>query len=525
VPFKTENTFLSMVNSRDESDFHSMYERAVSNLECLRGETTDYPMFINGKTVKPKHYFDDLSPVDTDIVVGRFPKGTKADVDSAVDAAQKAAPKWRRMDLDSRLAIFKKAADIMSSEKFELGAALTMDAGKNRYEAVSEVDEAVDFVRYYTDTMGEYNGFAEDMKPAYEDEFPISVMLPWGVFAVVAPFNFPIAITTGMTAAALITGNTVVLKPSSAAPMMPYLLYDVLWRAGLPPGVLNVVAGPGAEVGDLLVRHDNINGIAFTGSKQVGYELISVNPKRYPIPVITEMGGKNPCVVSDKADLSKALAGVVGSAFTYCGQKCSALSRLYVHEKVYKEFMSMLSDSVQSLRVGDPRENATDLGPLIHNEARQKFDGYVEMARKDGGKVAGGKHAEEGDLARGFYVEPTIVENLPEDHKLVQQELFVPILCVQKFKKFEEAVRMANEVDYGLTAGVYSRDHGELDHFFDNVEAGVVYANRSRGATTGSMVGAQPFGGWKQSGNTGKNSGSPWYLTQYMRMQSRTLGK
>jgi 1-pyrroline-5-carboxylate dehydrogenase len=525
MPFKSENTFLTMVNARDEGHFHQRYERAVSNLDCLKGETTDYPLFINGRTATPKQYFDDLSPVDTDIIVGRFPKGTQADVDDAVKAAHNAAPKWRRMDLDSRLAIFKKAAEIMNSEKFELAAALTMDAGKNRYEAVADVDEAVDFVRYYTDTMGEYNGFAEDMRPAYDDEFPISVMAPWGVFAVVAPFNFPIAITTGMTAAALITGNTVVLKPSSAAPLLPYLLYDVFWRAGLPPGVLNVVSGSGEDVGNALVRHDGIDGIAFTGSKQVGYELMSLNPKRYPIPVITEMGGKNPCIVSDKADLGKAVLGVIGSAFTYCGQKCSALSRLYVQEKVYKDFMKMLLNDVHSLKVGDPRENDTMLGPLISNGARQKFDEYAETAQRDGGKVTGGRHVEDGDLARGFYVEPTVVENLPVDHTLFRQELFVPILCVQKYRKFEEAVRMANAADYGLTAGIYSRDHEELDHFFENIEAGVVYANRSRGATTGSMVGAQPFGGWKQSGNTGKNSGSPWYLTQYMRMQSRTLGK
>ncbi len=525
MPFKTENTFLTMVNARDESHFHARYERAVSNLECLKGETTDYPMFINGKPIKSKQYFEDASPVDTDIIVGRFPKGTGTDVNAAVDAAHMAAPKWRRMDLDSRLAIFKKAAEIMNSEKFELSAALTMDAGKNRYEAMGEVDEAVDFVRYYTDAMAEYNGFVEDQKPAYDDEYPISVMLPWGVFAVVAPFNFPLAITSGMTTAALITGNAVVLKPSSAAPMMPYLLYDLLRRAGLPPGVLNVVSGSGAEVGEALVRHDKINGIAFTGSKQVGYELISLNPKRYPIPVITEMGGKNPCIVSDKADLGKAIPGVMGSAFTYCGQKCSALSRLYVHEKVYKEFMKMLVNTVQSLKVADPRENDTVLGPLIHGEARQKYDEYIEIAQRDGGKVTGGKHVEDGDLKRGYYVEPTLVENLPVDHKLFRQELFVPILCVQKYKKFEEAVRMANDADYGLTAGVYTRNHEELDHFFENIEAGVVYSNRQRGATTGSMVGAQPFGGWKQSGNTGKNSGSPWYLTQYMRMQSRTLGK
>jgi 1-pyrroline-5-carboxylate dehydrogenase len=525
MPFKSESTFLTMVGARDESHFHVRYERAVSNLDCMKGETTDYPLFINGKTAKPKQYFADSSPIDTDIVVGRFPKGSKADVDTAVAAAQKAAPKWRRMDLDSRLAIFKKAAEIMNSEKFELAAALTMDAGKNRYEAVAEVDEAVDFVRYYTDTMGEYNGFTEDMKPAYDDEFPISVMLPWGVFAVVCPFNFPISITANLTTAALITGNTVVMKPSSAAPMMPYLLYDVLWRAGLPPGVLNVVTGSGGDVGENLVNHSGINGIAFTGSQKVGYDLISKNPKRYPIPVITEMGGKNAAIVSDKAELGKAIAGTIGSAYTYCGQKCSALSRLYVHEKVYKEFMSMLVNTVQSLKVADPRENDTVMGPVISGEARQNYDEYVEIAQRDGAKVTGGKHMEDGDLSRGYYVEPTIVEGLPEDHMLVKHELFVPILCVQKYRKFEDAVRMANDTDYGLTAGIYSRDHEELDHFFDYIEAGVVYANRRRGATTGAMVGAQPFGGWKMSGNTGKGSGSPWYLTQFMRMQSRTLSK
>jgi 1-pyrroline-5-carboxylate dehydrogenase len=383
------------------------------------------------------------------------------------------------------------------------------------------VDEAIDFISFYADQMEKLNGFQEEKPPAYADERPVSVMRPYGVWAVVCPFNFPIAISAGMLTGAIITGNTAVLKPSTPAPLAVHMLYEVYERAGVPPGVINILSGSGSVAGEALVSSDKIEGIAFTGSKEVGYRLLSSSLRRHPIPVITELGGKNPAIVTEKADLAKAVAGVASSAFGFSGQKCSACSRVYVHDLVYDDFMVALMKFTSRLKVGDPREKDTYVGPVIHQKAEDDYISHVAMARKDGIVHVGGEKVQ-GKLARGHYVQPTIVGSLPEAHFLIKNELFLPILCVQNFTDIKDAVRRANDVDYGLTSGIYSRDPDEVEYFFENIEAGVSYSNRARGATTGAMVGAQPFGGWKASGSTGLGSGTAMYLTQYMRQQSRT---
>ncbi|MFA5311973.1 MAG: aldehyde dehydrogenase family protein, partial [Methanomassiliicoccales archaeon] len=428
----------------------------------------------------------------------------------------------RGMDLRARLEIFTTAADLMDEMRFQLAAALTYDNGKERYEAVAEVDEGIDFVRFYVESMREHGGFDEETLKAYEDERSRSVMRPYGVWAVVCPFNFPFAISCGMMTAAMITGNTVVVKPASPAPLPPFLIFDIYERAGLPAGVMNVVTGSGAEVGGRLVTHPDVSGVVFTGSKEVGYGIIRSSLKKYPMPVIAEMGGKNAALVMASADIDKAVKGIVQSAFTYSGQKCSACSRVYVHESVHDRFAESLAAKVSSLKFGDPRKAGSYAGPVIHPKAVQDYEKYVEMARKDGHIAAGGKVLEVPGL-KGNYVAPTVVTGLPDDHFLVKNELFLPILCVQRCGSVEDAVRRSNDVEFGLTSGIYSNERSEVEHYLDNIEAGVCYVNRARGSTTGAMVGSQPFCGWKASGSTGKGTGTAYYLTQFMRQQAQTF--
>jgi 1-pyrroline-5-carboxylate dehydrogenase len=328
-----------------------------------------------------------------------------------------------------------------------------------------------------------------------------------------------------MATGAMITGNTVVAKPASPAPLSVFLLHDILEAAGLPPGVFNVVTGSGSEVGDTLVNHAKVSGVVFTGSKDVGYKLIRESLARLPRPVIAEMGGKNPAIVSQAADLAMAVKGVAQAAFGFSGQKCSACSRVYVHEQVFDVFVEMFTAYAGRYRIGDPRDKDTFICPIIHPKAVQDYERYVAMALQDGKVVLGGKRLTEGAMALGNYVEPTIITGLPEEHHLVKNEMFLPILCAQSYSDLEGAVRNANDVDFGLTAGIYSNLSHEVEYFFDHIEAGVCYANRARSATTGAMVGAQPFGGWKASGSTGKGSGTALYLTQFLRQQARTVGQ
>ncbi len=521
MSFKNQNTYEVMIEEGEEAAFHSRFDRAVERFAQSLEGITRYESLVDGRAVSSGKYFKDTSPIDTGLVLGEFSLGGSKEASLAVNAACRAFQTWSVMDLDKRLVIFRKAAEIMRRELFEISAAITFDNGKNRYEAVGEVDEAIDFISYYTEQMEKHDGFRERKMPAYPDEEPMSVMRPYGVWAVVCPFNFPIAISTGMLTAAIITGNTTVLKPSTPAPLAVHMLYEVYERAGVPPGVINLLSGTGSVAGEALISSDKVAGIVFTGSKEVGYRLLSSSLRRHPIPVITELGGKNPAIVTDKADLARAVGGVASSVFGFSGQKCSACSRAYVHDLVYDDFMVALMKYTSRLKVGDPREKDTFIGPVIHQKAVEDYISYVEMARKDGIVHLGGERVG-GELSRGHYVMPTVIGSLPEEHFLIKNELFLPILCVQRFTDLKDAVRRCNDVDYGLTSGIYSRDPDEVKYFFENIEAGVSYANRGRGATTGAMVGAQPFGGWKGSGSTGLGSGTDMYLTQYMRQQSRT---
>jgi 1-pyrroline-5-carboxylate dehydrogenase len=439
-----------------------------------------------------------------------------------VKAALRAFPDWAATDWHDRVAIFQRTAELMAKDKFALSALMSHENGKSRLEAIADVDEAIDLVRWYTYIMEENGGFAQEMAPAVKNERTRSVLRPYGVWAVISPFNYPLAIVAGMTTGAVLTGNTAVLKPASDTPYLAVKFYEALREAGLPDGVLNLVTGPGRAVGASIVENPDVSGLIFTGSRGVGIRSFRAFTSGFPKPVITELGGKNAVVVTENADLEKAIPGVARGAFGYGGQKCSATSRVYVHEAVKEDFLDGLLDRVADIKVGDPTAPDVYMGPVINEKAYTNYQAYADLARRDGEVLTGGQVLREGNLSKGYFVAPTVVHGLADDHRLMQEELFVPILNVSELDSLDAGIARANGTEYGLTAGIFSEDEEERMEYFRRIQAGVVYANRVQGATTGAIIGSQPFGGWKHSGISGKGAGGPYYLEQFLHEQSQT---
>jgi 1-pyrroline-5-carboxylate dehydrogenase len=518
--FDNEATWLRAVRSGTEEEYHGSYEKAVEALRSEFGE--EHSNCVDGREIRSTAgTFDDTSPADLDLLLGKFQKGTAEDAKAAVEAAWRAFPSWSSTSWEDRADIFRKAGDLMARDKWRLAALMSYENGKNRHEAIGDVDEAIDMLRFYAYQLEVNEGFERTMGQCLDGEVAKSVLRPYGVWAVISPFNFPVAITTGMTAAALITGNAAILKPASDTPWTGKRVYEILIDAGVPPGALNFVAGPGSGVGAELVRNPRVSGLVFTGSREVGMGAFKEFTSGQPRPIITELGGKNPVIVTENADLEKAVEGTVKAAFGYGGQKCSAASRLLVQESIADEFIPRVAEATEELVVGFPTERDVYMGPVVNRSAYEKFQEVAAKSREDGEVLAGGEVVEEG-LPRGYYVRPTLVDALPADHEYLREELFLPVLCARRFSDLEEALRIANEVDYGLTAGIFTEDEAERDAFFRDIQAGVVYCNRRVGATTGAVVGVQPFVGWKMSGISGKGAGGPYYLQQFMREQSRT---
>lgn len=467
--------------------------------------------------------FIDLCPYDTGLVVGRFQNGVRADVVDAVRIATDAVDSWERTRVGRRCDLLKGAADELASRKFEFSAWLTLENGKNRFEAMAEVDEAIDYLRFYPKLLREQEGYVLELDGPVPCDDARSVLRSLGVVGVISPFNFPLAITAGMVTGALATGNAVVLKPPSDAPLMGYLLRELLVKNGIPPEVFHFVAGPGNEVGSELVNNSGVSVIAFTGSREVGLNIARRSVELGKRPPILEMGGKNPVIVSDKANLERAVEGVARSAFGYSGQKCSATSRVIVSRAVADKFMLMLAEWVREIRIGNPSARDVYLGPVINGAAVDRFMDAVVRASASGLVVAGGHVLGDGQFGKGHFVEPTVVAHLGRDDELAHKELFLPLLVVLTYSHFDEAIDIANSVEYGLTAGIFSDDPGEVQEFFTRIKAGVTYANRSQGASTGALVGSQPFTGWKSSGVTGKGAGGSYYLLQFLQEQSRTV--
>lgn len=500
---------------------HAGYDDALERVRARLGGF--HPMIIGGAEVTADSEFEVRAPHDTDILLGRFQSGTAEHVRSAIDAADGAFRSWSRTAWQERLVVLRRAADNFRAQKFEIAALLSLEAGKNRMESFGEVEEAADLISWYCDQMEEHRGFVREMTNLLPGERNYSVLKPLGVWAVVAPFNFPVALSTGMIAGALVAGNAVVFKPASATPYSGHEVVRMFQEAGLPDGVLNYVTGGGSAVGDELAANMKVAGMIFTGSREVGSRLFKQFAEPYARPCITEMGGKNPAVVTRNADLDKAAEGVVRSAFGYSGQKCSACSRVYVDRTVHDEFVRLLLERTAKLKVGDPTERDTFMGPVINEKSVQTYLQASEEARRDGEVFIGGARLEGDEYARGYFVRPAIAGNLPADHRLFRDELFVPFLAVAAVDSLDEALRLANDTEYGLCAGIFSEDQSEVQQFFDTIEAGVTYANRRGGATTGAWPGSQSFCGWKGSGSTGKGGLGPYYVQQFMREQNQTV--
>jgi 1-pyrroline-5-carboxylate dehydrogenase len=404
-----------------------------------------------------------------------------------------------------------------------LAALVCLEVGKNRFEAIAEVSEAIDLILYYCQQMEANHGFENELNGTRTEKTK-TVLKPYGVWAVVSPFNFPLALATGMVAGALIGGNTVVFKPASDTPFSGLRLYEILHQAGLPVGVVNFLTGAGSLVGEELLENPDVDGFIFTGSKPVGMEIYRRFPnKDYPRPCITEMGGKNPAIIMPSAKLDDAAEGVMRSAFGMGGEKCSACSRVYVHKQILREFLDALVEKTRAKKIGLPTDRDTFLGPLINEQALVKFQKTVALGKREGTVLYGGHRLTKGDFANGYFVEPAIITGAPKNSKLFEEEFFAPILAVAEVKSLDEALTLANAGGYGLTAGIFTENGQEQEEFFARIEAGVAYCNRRGGATTGAWPGVQSFGGWKGSGSSGKNALGPYYIQQFMREQSQTI--
>jgi 1-pyrroline-5-carboxylate dehydrogenase len=423
---------------------HSKFDEALEQVRGGLGKT--YPLIIDGEEVTGRETFEVRAPADRRVVLGTFQKGTAEDVDRAVAAAKAAYPAWAARPWQERVDIVRKAAGLIRERKYLLSAVLIFETGKSRTEAIGEVEEGADLLLEYARQVEEANGFATPLDTIDPRERNMSVLKPLGVWAVLGPFNFPHALVAGMSSGAIVAGNTVVLKPASATPISGYEIARAYIDAGMPAGVINFLTGGGERI----ATHKDVAGAIFTGSKEVGFDLYKRFATDYPKPIITEMGGKNPTIVTRNADLDKAATGVMRSAFGFSGQKCSACSRVYVDREVYEPFMEKLVAKSRDLVIGDGQYREVFVGPVIDEKAVQRFEEAAAMAKKDGNVVLGGEALTVGAYANGTYVQPTIVDGLPLDHDLFKRELFLPFVTVAPVDSLEQGLEEANDTVYGL---------------------------------------------------------------------------
>lgn len=512
--FHNENTFINMSRRNETEEFHKKYESALEQVRNYFGK--EYPNII-GSDVKEQEKITDISPIDASSLAS-FQLASADSISKAIELLHSGFRSWYDTGYVERSRIMLACADALSGRKFEFGALLAYEHGKNRMEAMGDVDEAIDFIRYYALNMVENRGFDNFTGKAYENEESRSIMKPYGVFAVIAPFNF-FSITVGMAVGPLTVGNAVLLKPSSDIPLASYLFVKLLHENGVPTNAVAYVSGSGSKIGRAVYGDSRVSGVVFTGSRSVGMDIYHNASRDSPKVIVTEMGGKDAIIVSGSADIRKAAEGVARSAFGYAGQKCSACSVVLVQEGVYDKFKEALLEFSGRFKPDDPRKRETLLNPVINNEAFQKYKSLTERLPAEGKILYGGTALER----PGFYVEPTIISDVKWESFVIQEEHFLPILAMVKYGKLEDAVKLVNSLDYGLTGGIFTEDPLEINYYFNHAEVGVIYANRKSGGSTGAMVGSQPFVGWKMSGSTGKGTGSFYYLQQFLREQSQTI--
>jgi len=488
------------------------FEQALAAVKEQLGKR--YPMIIGGRRVDAAEAIRSVNPSQPDQVVGYAAKGGLAEAEAAVEAALQAFPAWAATPAEVRARVLFKAAAIMRRRKHELSAWLCHEVGKNWAEADADTAEAIDFLEYYGRQMLKLAG-PQPLTP-YPGEENHLYYRPLGVGVVHSPFNFPLAILTGMTAAAIVTGNTVVVKPSTEAPVIAAKLFAILEEAGLPAGVANLIYADPVEVGDYLTTHKDVRFINFTGSREVGCRIYELAAKVQPGQiflrrVIAEMGGKDAIIVDGTADLDDAAAGIVASAFGFSGQKCSACSRAVVTADVYDQVLEKVVARARTLKVGPATARDTDVGPVAAERFQKKILEYIEIGKSEGRLVLGGNA-----LPGGWYVEPTIFADVAPTARIAQEEIFGPVVAFIKAEDFDDALRIANGTPFGLTGSVYSRNREHLEQARLEFMVGNLYFNRK---STGAIVGVHPFGGFNMSGTDSK-AGGPDYLLLFTQAQS-----
>jgi 1-pyrroline-5-carboxylate dehydrogenase len=486
-------------------------------LELVRDQLgREYRLIIGGHRVTTKDKIRSLDPSHPSQVVGVHQKAGAEHAEQAMQAALQAFEFWSRTSVGERTSLLLAAAEIIRKKTFEFCAWLTFEVGKNWAEADADVAETIDFLEFYArEALRLTEAKTPIQLPGEKNEL---IYIPLGVGAVIPPWNFPFAIMAGMTAAAIVTGNTVILKPSSDSPTIAAKFIEVLEEAGMPGGVVNFCPGSGAAFGNAIVEHPKTRFVAFTGSKPVGLEIHERAAKAQPGQIwikrtILEMGGKDSIVVCADTEVDTAVEGVVASAFGFSGQKCSACSRVIVEASIYDGFVEKLRERVGKLTVADPAENP-NMGPVVNKAALDSILGYIEKGKKEGRLVAGGNAVE--TEAGGYFLEPTVFADIAPDAAIAQEEIFGPVLAVIKVENFKEGLKVANNTEFGLTGAVYTSDRERLDLARQEFHVGNLYLNRK---CTGAMVGAHPFGGFNMSGTDSK-AGGPDYLLLFTQAKS-----
>jgi len=482
----------------------------------------EYPLVIGGEHIKTGDTIESINPANRTQVLGKFHKATKELANRAVETAAEAFKTWRNVPIAERAQLIFRVADLMRQRKHEFSAWMIYEVAKPWPEADGDTAEAIDFLEFYGREMLRYADDQPLVKLQGEDNR--LQYIPLGVGAVIPPWNFPCAIMAGMTAAAIVTGNTVVLKPSSDAPAIAYKFFELLQEAGLPPGVVNFMTGSGAEVGDVVVDHPKTRFIAFTGSKEVGLRINERAAKTQPGQlwikrVVAEMGGKDAIIVADDANLDEAATGVVQSAFGYQGQKCSACSRAIIDARVYDSMIEKIAERTATIKTGAPTDNSTTMSAVINEKAFKTITGYVEKGKAEGGRVIAGGGS---DGEQGFFIEPTVIADVKPGATIEQEEIFGPVLAVIKADDFDDALRIANDTQFGLTGAVYSTDEAKLERARNAFHVCNLYFNRK---CTGALVGVHPFGGINMSGTDSKAGGRD-YLMLFMqaKLSSEKVG-
>ncbi len=478
----------------------------------------EYPLVIGGKKITTTDKIKSINPSHPEEIIGIFQKASVEMAKQAVEAAEHAFEKWRKVPVAERVACLYRAADILHKRRYELDAWLCYEVGKSWPEADADIAELIDFCEYYGREMMRLSE-PQKLTPM-RGEKNFMKYIPLGVGVIIPPWNFAAAIMGGMTVAAIVTGNTAIVKPSSDSPTIAAIFIDILYEAGVPREVVSFFTGPGGTAGEALVTHPKTRFIAFTGSKEAGLRISEQASKAQPGQkwikrTVLEMGGKDAIVVDEEADVDAAVEGVALSAFGFQGQKCSACSRAIVAEKIYDEFLGKLVERVKKMKVGPVEDPTNYMGPVINKAAMTSILGYIHQGQKEGRLMTGGKHTG-GD---GYFIEPTVIADVDRKARIFQEEIFGPVLAVTKAKDFDEALSMANDSEFGLTGAVYSQNPKKIERAEEEFHVGNLYMNRK---CTGALVGAHPFGGFNMSGTDSKSGGQDYLL---LFLQAKTVSE